>query len=162
MHHKISIRFVTPITTIWLPRSSSPNRYQVSSAAVTAKRKGSKRTQLMHLSSPKHNRTGTVAEDHPRSAVKGIQDSGEYIGSYYKHPVCDTGGDQADSTSKRIYETRANRSYVESGDRFQAETGRYLGGSRGAMAIRSRCRKDQSIYRFKAGGFKCTLTGLDR
>jgi hypothetical protein len=92
----------------------------------------------------------------------GIQDSGEYIGSYYKHPVCDTGGDQADPIGKRIYKTRANRSHVESSDRLQAETGRYLGGRCGAMAIRSRCRKDQSIDRFKLGGFKCTLTGLDR
>jgi hypothetical protein len=161
MHYEISIRFVTPITTVWLPRSPGRNHYQVSSATVTTEHKGSKRTQIMHLPSPKHHRTCTVPEDRPRAAVMGIQDSGEYIGSYYKHPVCDTGGDQADSISKRIYETRANRTHVESRDRLQTETGRHLGSRRGAMAIRSRSRKDQRIYRFKLGRFKCTQASLD-
>jgi|ERR1700677_2315514 len=162
LHDEISIRFVTLSTTVWFPGPPARNHYQVSSATVATEHKGSKRPQIIHLSSPKHYRTRTVAEDRPRGAVMGIQDSGEYISSYYKHPVGDTGGNQADSISKRIYEARANRTHVESRDPLQTETGRHLGRRRGATAIRSRCRKDQRIYRFKLGRFKCALSGLDR
>jgi hypothetical protein len=120
VHDEISIRFVTASIAVWLPRSPGRNHDQVGSAAVTAEHKGSERTQVMHLSSPQHHGTRTVAENRPGGTVTRIQDGGERIGSYHKHPVCYTGGDQPGSGGKRIYETRANRTHVESRGRRQA------------------------------------------